>query len=216
MEHTPTVYLVDDDPAIRHTLTHLLKSQQFGVISFKSAADFLQEYQPGGHGCLVLDIRIPGMDGLQLQDYLIKNDIHIPIIFITGHGDVPTAVRAIKSGAYDFLEKPFDNTELLKSIKNAIQLDKDTRYQSALQRDLQSRYATLTDRERQVMALVADGHSNKVIATKLHISHRTVEIHRRRVMKKMQAGSVPELISMAVTCGIHEYRAMAEGRENSS
>lgn len=209
MEQAPTVFLVDDNQAIRDALSLYLESQNLAVATFGSATDFLKNYQPESHGCLVLDIRMPGMDGLELQEYLIKNGIHIPIIFITGHGDVPMAVRAIKSGACDFIEKPFDNKELLNSIKSAITQDIKTRQQDRLQKQIQGRYAMLTGREKEVMTLVAEGHSNKIIATMLHISHRTVEIHRRRVMKKMQAGSVPELITMAVTCGIHEYKAMA-------
>jgi FixJ family two-component response regulator len=208
MEQAPTVYLVDDNQAIRDAITLYLESQDLAVASFESATDFLKSYKPERHGCLVLDIRMPGMDGLELQEYLIKNEICIPIIFITGHGDVPMAVRAIKSGASDFLEKPFDNKELLNSINHALTHDKKTRQQGKLQKQIQGRYAKLTVREKEVMALVAEGHSNKIIATMLNISHRTVEIHRRRVMNKMRAGSVPELISMAVTCGIHEYKAV--------
>ena len=202
----PTVFLVDDDQAIRDALSLFLESQDISVEAFSSATAFLNDYEPESHGCLVLDIRMPGMDGLELQEHLTKKDIRIPIVFITGHGDVPMAVRAIKNGACDFLEKPFNNKDLLKCIQNAIMHDKQQRCQSNLHNEIQARYATLTAREKEVMALVADGHSNKIIAKKLYISHRTVEIHRRRVMKKMQANSVPELISMAITCGLHEYK----------
>ncbi len=204
VEHKPSVFLVDDDPAVRDAVGMFLMSKGFKCVAYASAQEFLDANRPGMGGCLILDIRMPGMTGLELQKTITTNGITLPIIFITGHGDVSQAVMALKGGAVDFLEKPFNNEELLTLVKDSIERHSRERQAQIEHSSILSRYALLTSRERSVMALVADGHSNKVIAKELDISHRTVEVHRRRVMDKMGATSISDLITMAVACGIHE------------
>ncbi len=213
MKHEPTLFLVDDDRAVRDALSLYLGSKGVRVTSYSSAHEFLQAYDPDRPGCLLLDIRMPGMDGLELQDALATSGVRIPIIFITGHGDVSMAVRAIKKGASDFLEKPFDNEALLACIKKAMAQDIGERQRERGEADVLIRFQQLTPRERDVMALVADGHPNKSIAKKLEISHRTVEIHRRRVMGKMAAESLSDLITMAVACGVHDIKLGRDPRQ---
>ncbi len=206
MKYEPILFLVDDDRAVRDALALYLSSKGVPVETYPSAHKFLEACNPARPGCLLLDIRMPGMDGLELQDALATNGVKIPIIFITGHGDVSMAVRAIKKGASDFLEKPFDNEALLACIKKAMVQDAEERQREKEKADTLIRFKQLTPRERDVMALVADGCPNKSIAKKLDISHRTVEIHRRRVMEKMVAESLSDLIAMAVACGIHDIK----------
>jgi RNA polymerase sigma factor (sigma-70 family) len=193
-----TVFVVDDDQAMRNSLKWLIESVGVQVESFSSADDFLGQYQAGRSGCLVLDVRMPGMSGLDLQDYLVDNNIRIPVVIITGHGDVPMAVRAMKSGAIDFIEKPFNDEVLLDAIRRAIAFEEQQRSHQSEHRQVKKRLASLTPREREVMDMVTEGKSNKEIANTLGVSAKTIEAHRARVMEKMQAGSLAELVRMAL------------------
>jgi two-component system, LuxR family, response regulator FixJ len=194
----PTVYIVDDDAAVRDGLSALLTVSGFTLEAFDSAERFLAAVEPGAAGCAILDIRMPGMSGLDLQRELKRRGIALPIIIITGHGDVPLAVAALKAGAVDFLEKPFDGDALLTGIEEALRRDAESR-SAAFDRDtVAARVAQLTPREREVMDLVVAGHPNKVVADRLGIAVRTVEIHRARVMEKTAARNLSELIRMAI------------------
>ncbi len=193
-----TVFVVDDDLAVRDSLALLVHSVGLQVETFAGARDFLDTYRPDRRGCLITDIRMPGMSGLELQEQLCADGHHIPIIVLTGFGDVPTAVRALKAGAVDFLEKPFNPQALLDLVQQAIVRDAEIRAQAAHQARLAERMALLTPREQEVMELVVAGKANKVIAIDLSISDRTVELHRARIMKKMQARSLAELVRMVL------------------
>lgn len=193
-----TVFVVDDDQAMRNSLKWLIESVGMRVELFGSADDFLSSYYPGRSGCVLLDVRMPGMSGLDLQEYLSEHDIGIPVIIITGHGDVPMAVRAMKAGAVDFIEKPFNDEALLDAIRIALVQDQRQRDRHAERAEVTARFAQLTPREAEVMAMVTDGRSNKEIANALGVSAKTVEAHRARVMEKMMAGSLAELVRMAV------------------
>jgi len=195
----PTVFVVDDDEAVRRSLEALVKSVGLNVETFASGQEFLAAYNPDRPGCLVLDIRMPGMSGTELQESLRQRGCILPIIIITGHGDVPIAVHAMKHGAVDFIEKPFSKQLLLDRIHEAITRDERARTQSGRQARIQSRLATLTPRERQVLNLVAEGKPNKRIAAELGVSKKTVEVHRSHVMRKMQAGSLAEVVEQVVT-----------------
>ena len=190
----PVVYVVDDDEAVRDSLTLLLKAVGLTGRAFNSAADFLHSYDPEQHGCLVADIRMPGMSGLDLQAELNQRGAPIPLIFITGHGDVPMAVDAMKSGALDFIQKPFRDQDLLDRVHQALIWDKERRTENLETLAIRERLATLTPRETEVMDRVAQGQANKVIAMDLGVSQRTVEIHRARVMEKMGVRSVARLV----------------------
>lgn len=192
----PLIYLVDDEYAVRDSLTLLIQSTGQLVRSFESAQDFLDNYNPAQPGCLILDVRMPTMDGLQLQQELKKRDIYIPIIFISGNAEIPDSAKAFRAGAVDFLEKPFDNNLLLKRIKEAVGKDINMREKLAERRDLQQRIDCLTPREKEVLSLIINSHSNKESAKMLDISPRTIEVHRSRIMKKMQVDSVTELVAM--------------------
>jgi RNA polymerase sigma factor (sigma-70 family) len=196
-----TVFVVDDDQAMRGSLKWLIESVGMQVEAFESAPAFLDAYYPGRAGCLLLDVRMPGMSGLELQDYLTRREIRIPVIIITGHGDVAMAVKAMKAGAVDFIEKPFDDEQLLNSIRKALQFDEQQRALRARKADIAARLAELTPREHEVMAMVTDGKSNKEIAATLNVSAKTVEVHRARVMDKMRADSLAELVRMALIAG---------------
>ena len=190
----PIVYLVDDDEAVRDALGMLFKSIGIQHEVFESALDFLQHYDSRRQSCLVADIRMPGLSGLELQQRLNEQRSEIPIIFITGHGDVPMAVTAMKSGAVDFLQKPFRDQDLIDRIHKALDRDGDARKGRAEREEIRARLALLTPREREVMERVARGQANKVIAMDLGVSQRTVELHRARVMKKLRLRSVAELV----------------------
>lgn len=190
----PLIYVVDDDAAVRDSLTLLLRAVGLTGQAFSSAAEFLQNYDPEQHGCLVADIRMPGMSGLDLQDELNRLGAHIPLIFITGHGDVPMAVDAMKSGALDFIEKPFRDQDLLDRVNQALSWDKERRTRNLETLAIRERLAALTPRETEVMERVVQGQANKVIAMDLGVSQRTVEIHRARVMEKMEVRSVAKLV----------------------
>jgi len=194
----PTVFIVDDDEPVRDSLRMLMRSVGLSAETFSGAAEFLEAYDPDRPGCLVLDIRMPGMSGMELQEKL--NEIHaiLPIIFITGHGDVPMAVKAIQYGAADFIQKPFRDQDLLDRINKAIEQDASNRAQLLETRDIEERLSNLTPREKEVLELIVDGRPNKVIAADLEVSQRTVEIHRARVMDKMRASSLAHLVRMVM------------------
>jgi len=196
MPPEPTVFVVDDDPAMRDSLCWLLQSVDLHVETYPSADAFLAAYDAGRPGCLVLDVRMPGMSGLNLQDELRARHIRLPIIMLSGHAEVPTAVRALKAGAIDFMEKPFSDELLLDRIRQAIDLDREQRDAEAQRAAVAERYALLTPREREVMELVTAGKANKVIAAELGLSPKTVEVHRAAVMDKMRADSVADLVRM--------------------
>ena len=200
----PTVFLVDDDHAVRDALELLLDAASFKTASFENARAFLDAYTHNQAGCLVLDIRMPDMSGMELQDALAARGISLPIIFLTGHGNVPMSARAFRSGAIDFMEKPFDESALLERIREAIQLDLSNRETITRRNNARARLTTLTQREQQVMLLVVAGKVNKEIATELDLSHRTVEIHRGRVMEKTGARSLTRLIELAVASGLYQ------------
>jgi FixJ family two-component response regulator len=204
----PLVHLVDDDAALRDSLQWLLESAGYRVASHASAEDFLAAYDPAQPGCLVLDIRMPGMSGLELQDELARKDCPIPIIFITGHGDVPTAVSAMKKGAIQFLEKPFNDQVFLGLVDNAIADDARARAEADGQRSFEERLARLTQREREVMDDIVAGLRNREIAEKLGVSIKTVEAHRAKVMQKTGAASLAELVQL-----VHSSAAARSGRE---
>ncbi len=197
-----TVFVVDDDDAVRDSLGMLLRSVELPVETFDSGLAFLERYRPNLIGCLVLDIRMPKMSGLELQQKLREAGSRLPVIFITGHGDIPMAVQAIKEGAADFIQKPFRHQDLLDRIHSALVEDNRLRSADAQRETLAARYDSLTEREREVMLMVVAGKANKVIAIDLNLSQRTVEIHRARVMEKMQARSLADLVKMAIDLGV--------------
>ncbi|MBI3093472.1 MAG: response regulator transcription factor [Rhodocyclales bacterium] len=194
----PTVFIVDDDQAVARSLRWLIESVRLKVETFPSAQAFLDGYDATNSGCLVLDVRMPGMSGLDLQERLAAQRIHVPIIFITGHGDVQMAVRAIQAGAFDFVEKPFNDQDLLDRIQKAIARDADQRGKDAQRAQLRALFVSLTPREREVLDLVVEGMSNKAIANSLGLSAKTVEVHRAKVMDKMHARSISDLVKMAM------------------
>jgi FixJ family two-component response regulator len=193
----PIVFVVDDDAAARSAMESLLQSVGLRVETFGSASAFLQRETPDGPCCLVLDVRLPGMSGIELQHYLTSTGVNIPIIFITGHGDIPMSVEAMKAGAMEFLTKPFRGQELLDAIHNAIERNRAMRYDEARMAEIRRRVETLTPREREVMQRVIAGLLNKQIAAELGTSERTIKIHRAGVMRKMGADSLPDLVRMA-------------------
>ena len=202
MNTKPTVFVVDDDQAIRSSLKWLIESVAMQVKTFDSANTFIENYYPGRSGCLLLDVRMPGMSGLELQEYLTEHGINIPVIIITGHGDVPMAIRAMKAGAVDFIEKPFNDELLLESIRHALALDQQQRDKQTQKAEIATRLARLTPREHEVMEMVTGGKANKEIASALGVSAKTVEAHRARVMEKMQAHSLAELVRMAMLANL--------------
>ena len=202
MPNEPTVYVVDDDEAVRDSLEILLETSGFRARSFASALQFLEAAPALPPGCLVADVRMPEMDGLELQERLEAAGHRFPVIIITGHGDVPIAVRAMKAGAVDFIEKPFANEAILESVRLALARLRQASEQEAAAAEAHARLALLTPRERQVLEGLVAGLPNKTIAYDLDISPRTVEIYRARVMDKMRAGSLPELVRLALAAGI--------------
>lgn len=198
MSDEATVFIVDDDAAVRDSLAFLMQSVGLTTDSFDSADSFLQASPIQRAGCLLLDIRMPGMSGLELQGVLEERGIHLPVIFISGHADVPMAVRALKAGAFDFVEKPFNDQLLLDCVQRAIEADRQQRQSEAQLDEWRALMATLTPREQEVMELVVDGAANKVISAALGVSLKTVEAHRARVMDKLKADSISHLVRMSV------------------
>jgi two-component system, LuxR family, response regulator FixJ len=194
----PIVFVVDDDESVRSSLRFLLRSLGIESRSFASATEFLAAYDPAQPGCLVLDVRMPGMSGLELQQQLNLRGAVLPVIFVTGHGDIPMAVEAMQHGAHDFLQKPFRDQDLIDRIQRAVAKDAETRAALRERHRVRERLASLTPREREVLALLAQGKPNKIMAHELGLSQRTVEIHRARVMEKSGATSLAQLVRMVM------------------
>ncbi|MGH8297183.1 MAG: response regulator transcription factor [Steroidobacteraceae bacterium] len=194
----PTVFVVDDDESVRSSLRFLLRSAGLESRAFGSAPEFLHGYDPAQPGCLVLDVRMPGMSGLELQQALNLRGAIIPVIFITGHGEIPMAVEAMQHGAHDFLQKPFRDEDLIERVRRALAKDANTRAALEEHQSIRSRLQSLTPREREVLALMARGKPNKIMAHELGVSQRTIEIHRARVMEKSGASSLAELVRMVM------------------
>jgi len=197
-----TVFIIDDDPAIRDSLALMIAQENISVMTFENAEAFLEACQAECLGCAIIDIRMPGMDGMQLQEELSKRNILLPIIFLTGHGDIPMSVRAIKAGAVDFLTKPVTREKLISAVRSAICESEKITTESIHHHDATSRMATLTDRERDVMMLAIQGYPNKEIARHLEISHRTVEIHKSKIMHKTGAINLLDLARIAHEGGL--------------
>lgn len=197
-EPEPTVHIVDDDPGVRKALALLMCSAGLQAQTYESAQDFLDRYEPGRLGCVILDIRMPGMSGLELQQELVARRDPIPIIILTGHGDIPMAVRAIKAGALDFIEKPFQNGTLLSLVSTGLERDRAAREERARHEAIANRLARLTPREREVMEHLIHGELSKVAAAELGISPRTVEIHRARILEKLGVRSISEVVRITL------------------
>jgi FixJ family two-component response regulator len=202
IEGEPIVFVVDDDPPVRRSIERLIQSIGLKVQTFQSAAEFLQHVRPEGPACLVLDVRLPGLSGLDLQRELTSRGIQLPIIFITAHGDIPMTVRAMKGGAVEFLTKPFRTRHLLDAIRAAIERDRDTLKQRSEVAQLRNRYDLLTPREREVLAFLVVGLLNKQIAGELITTERTIKFHRAHIMQKMRAESIADLVRMAQKLGL--------------
>ena len=194
----PTIFVVDDDEGVRNSIRFLLKSVGLATRTLSSASEFLENYKPRQPGCLVLDVRMPGMSGLELQQQLNLRGAIIPVIFITGHGDVPMAVEAMQAGAFDFLQKPFRDQDLIDRIQRALEKDRANRAVLDERAAIRQRLESLTPREREVLDMVASGKPNKIMASDLGVSQRTIEIHRARVMEKMAATSLAQLVRMVM------------------
>ena len=202
MNANAKVFVVDDDPAVRDSLALLLEQDNIGVESFDSAESFLSGCRPGPHSCAIVDMRMPGMDGLQLQDELSRRGVVLPIIFLTGHGTVPQSVRAIKAGAVNFLTKPVTGTALLESVREALRESDRLCMTANTSQTAAVRVASLTERERDVMMLAVEGRSNKEIARQLGISHRTVEVHKARIMQKTGTDTLIDLARLVEASGM--------------
>lgn len=194
----PIVHIIDDDMSVRKSLRWLIESVDLEVGCYESANTFLDAFQSGRPGCLILDVRMPGLSGLDLQESMITKNMTIPIIIVTGHADVPMAIRAMKNGAFDFIEKPYNDQYLLDRVQEAIRQSTATHTEDILQQDAQEKIDSLTPREKEVMNMVAEGLSNKKIASRLQLSVKTVETHRANVMFKMKADSLPALIKLVM------------------
>ncbi|WP_268890778.1 response regulator transcription factor [Mesorhizobium xinjiangense] len=203
----PLVIIVDDDPSMRMSIESLLRSVGHAVQSFASTQEFMQGAQLDAPGCLVLDIRLPGRSGLEFQRELASREVELPIVFITGHGDVPMSVAAMKAGAIEFLTKPFRDQDLLDAVHRGLELDSQRRSEAAMLAELSQRRETLTPREREVMALVVAGRLNKQIAAELDLSEATVKVHRAQVMRKMEAKSLPDLVRFADSLALDTTRS---------
>ncbi len=202
MSNHRTVYLVDDDAAVRHALGTFLSSAGYSTMGFDSAEAFLESVDATASGILVLDQRMTGMTGIELQQVLAGHGIDLPVIFITGHGNVAISVMAMKAGATDFIEKPFSNEALLSSIQGAFRKLEAQQKEHDRKYAINRRYETLTPREKEILVYIVEGTSNKDLAERLQISNRTIEVHRSRIMHKMQADNLPDLVRMAVICNI--------------
>ncbi len=204
MKPEPTVFVVDDDADLRRSLNWMLRKAGLNVETFVSAEDFLENYDPDVPGCVLLDLRMPGMNGLQMQERMIEQDWIAPVIIVSGHADVPTAVAAMQAGAVALLEKPFRREDLLDRIHEALEKDTEARRHRSKRAEFEARFAQLTKREREVMKLMVDGKTTKQIGHQLGTSAKTVEIHRSRVMKKMHTQSIAQLVMLAVRCGVRD------------
>ena len=202
MESDAVVHVIDDDDAVRESLAFLLKTARIAVKTYDSAAAFLGASPPITSGCVITDVRMPGISGIELLQRLRERNVGVPVIVITGHGDVPLAVEAMKLGAADFFEKPFDDEALVAAVRSALSQLADNSKRDAEQADIQGKLATLSNREREVLQGLVSGHPNKTIAFDLGISPRTVEVYRANVMTKMNAASLSELVRMALTAGV--------------
>ena len=202
MSDGPTIFIVDDDEAVRDSLQILLETEGYRTAVFGSGLEFLDAYRAGQAGCLLADVRMPDMSGLDLQEILAERQLQLPVIIITGHGDVSMAVRAMKAGAVDFIEKPFADTTILDSVQRALSRADQPRADQALATEAEARLQALTPREREVLERLVLGRPNKIIAFELNISPRTVEIHRARVMEKMQADSLSHLVRLALAAKV--------------
>lgn len=191
-----TVFLIDDDPSVRDSLTLLLSLKGLSTQAFANAESFIDTYRPERSGCVLTDLRMPGMTGLELLAALRERQIDVPVVVLTAHGDVPTARAALKNGAFDFLEKPVDDAMLLEILKNALRVERQRRAAATARSDTDRRLERLTEREREILALIAAGHPNRDVAAQLGISPRTVEVHRARIMEKLECRSLAELIRM--------------------
>lgn len=201
------VFVIDDDPSMREALSSLFRSVDLKVQLFASTAEFMEYKRPDGPSCLVLDIRLPGMSGLDFQAQLLKANIRIPIVFMTGHGDIPMSVNAMKAGAVDFLAKPFRDQDMLDAVAAALRRDEQAREAERSVQALRASYELLTAREREVVALVASGLMNKQVAGRLGLSEITVKVHRGQAMKKMKAKSLADLVRMAESLGLNPPKA---------
>ncbi len=208
-DYRPTVFIVDDDPAVRESMALLMASAGLASRTFPSAGDFLAAYDVGMPGCLVLDVRMPGMSGTELQERLDETGAEVPIVFLTAYSDVPVAVGAVRAGAVDFLTKPVEAGQLLKRVSEALELDLSRRERRAEEERARRRLEALTPREREVLSLVVAGHTNKSIAKNLGLSRRTVETHRANIRRKIGATSIPELVRAAAAAGVDEGGASA-------
>jgi FixJ family two-component response regulator len=205
-ESDAIIAIVDDDASVREGLQSLIRSAGWRVETFVSAQEFLARLGAEAPSCVILDLQLPGLSGLDLQNRMAKGGVEIPIVFLTGHGDIPASVQAMKAGAVEFLTKPLDEQKLLEAIQEAIERDRRTRQQRAETRELRGRYESLTAREQQVMQEVVAGRLNKQIAAELRITEFTVKIHRGHVMRKMRADSLPDLVRMAESLGIRSRK----------
>jgi RNA polymerase sigma factor (sigma-70 family) len=202
VDAAPIVFVIDDDPSVRKALCRLLRSAKFRVQTFAAADEFLAQPAPDVTGCIVLDVQMPGLDGLDLQRRLVERNSSLPIVFLTAHGDIPMAVHAMRAGAVDFLAKPFDTQDLLAAIGQAIAKHAQIRQTEAELAEIRQRAESLSPREREVMALVVDGMANKQTGSQLGVTEKTVKVHRAQIMRKMQADSLAELVRLAEKIGI--------------
>lgn len=205
-ESDAVIAIVDDDPSVREGLQSLIRSVGWRAETFASAQEFLARAQAGVPSCLILDLQLPGLSGLDLQKRMAERELEVPIVFLTGHGNIPASVQAIKGGAVEFLTKPVDERELFQAIQEAIERDRRTREQHAQLRELRERYETLTPREQEIMQQVASGLLNKQTAAELSITEYTVKIHRGHVMRKMHAESLADLVRMAESLGVRSQK----------
>jgi len=204
------IAIVDDDPSVRRGLQRLIRSAGWNAESFASAQEFLTRHGAEAPSCLVLDLQLPDLSGLDLQKRMAEVGLEIPIVFLTGHGNIPASVQAMKAGAVEFLTKPFDDEKLLQAIQEAVQRDRRSRQQRAEQRELQDRYASLTAREKEILQHVISGMLNKQIAAELEITEFTVKFHRGHIMRKMHADSLADLVRMAENLGIRSHKGSAQ------